>query len=66
MVPTMRAHLLQLDLVWEDHQANYRLVEDALDKARPDPGDFVLLPELFDTGFSFHIETNADKEGRTL
>ena len=66
MVSAMRAHLLQLDLAWEDHEANYRLVEDALDNAKPDPGDFVLLPELFDTGFSFRTETNADKEGRTL
>ncbi len=66
MVSAMRAHLLQLDLVWEDHQANYRLVEDALDRASPDPGDFVLLPELFDTGFSFRTEKNADNESRTL
>ncbi len=62
----MRAHLLQLELVWESPEANFRLVEDALDRAKPDPGDFVLLPELFDTGFSFHTETNADNEGRTL
>jgi len=62
----MRAHLLQLDLVWEDHEANFRLVERALDQADPDPGDFVLLPELFDTGFSFRTEKNADSEDRTL
>ena len=62
----MRAHLLQLDLAWEDHEANYRLVEDTLDKADPDQGDLVVLPELFDTGFSFRTEKNADTEDRTL
>ncbi|MFI4892050.1 MAG: nitrilase-related carbon-nitrogen hydrolase, partial [Phycisphaerales bacterium JB058] len=62
----MRAHLLQLDLVWEDHNANYRLVERALDSASPDPGDLVVLPELFDTGFSFRTEKNADTQDRTL
>ncbi|MCA9273123.1 MAG: hypothetical protein KDA31_08765 [Phycisphaerales bacterium] len=62
----MRAHLLQLDLVWEDHEANYRLVEVALDNASPDPGDLIVLPELFDTGFSFRTEQNADTEDRTL
>ena len=62
----MRAHLLQLDLVWEDHNANYRLAERALDTASPDPGDLVVLPELFDTGFSFRTEKNADTQDRTL
>lgn len=66
MVTTMRAHLLQLDLVWETPESNYRLVEDALDRARSDPGDLVLLPELFDTGFSFRTDKNTDAEGKTL
>lgn len=62
----MRAHLLQLDLAWEDRDANFRLVEDALDKARPDEGDLVVLPELFDSAFSLRAEQNADREDRTL
>lgn len=66
IVPPMRAHLLQLDLIWESPDTNFRLVEDALDAARPEPGDLILLPELFDTGFSFRTEHNADTTGRTL
>lgn len=62
----MRAHLLQLDLAWEDPEANFRLVESALDRARPNPGDLALLPELFDSGFSFRTEKNADTNNRTL
>ncbi|MGP1272140.1 MAG: nitrilase-related carbon-nitrogen hydrolase [Phycisphaerales bacterium] len=61
----MRVHLLQLDLVWEDRDANTRLVEEALDRARPDEGDLVVLPELFDSGFSLHVDTTADAQGRT-
>jgi predicted amidohydrolase len=30
------------------------------------PGDLVVLPEMFDTGFSFRLEVTADREGRTL
>jgi len=62
----MRAHLLQLDLVWESPEANHRLVEEALAAAKPSPGDLVVLPELFDTGFSLNTDKNADSNGRTL
>jgi len=62
----MRAHLLQLDLVWENPEANHRLVEKALEAATPEPGDLVVLPELFDTGFSLNTNKNADSTGQTL
>lgn len=62
----MRAHLLQLDLAWEDRQANFRLVEQALDEAKPDEGDLVVLPELFDSAFSLNASQNADRNDETL
>lgn len=61
----MRAHLVQLDIAWEDPARNFARVAALLDAARPDRGDFILLPEMFDTGFSFNIETTADS-GATL
>jgi omega-amidase len=61
-----RAHLVQSDIVWEDRPANYALIERMLADARPDPGDLVLLPELFDTGFSFSLPKTADHDGQTL
>lgn len=61
----MRAHLVQLDLVWEDKPSNYALVREAAARAAIAPGDLVVLPEMFDTGFSFHLETTAD-DGGTL
>lgn len=61
----MRLHLVQLDIRWEDAAANCQRVAELLDQAQPDPGDFVLLPEMFDTGFSFNTATTID-QGRTL
>jgi omega-amidase len=62
----MRAHLVQLDIAWEDKECNYRKVEQLVTRADPDEGDLVVLPEMFDTGFSLNIETTADKDGATL
>jgi predicted amidohydrolase len=62
----VRAHLLQLDLAWEDRRANFRLVERALDQARPAEGDLIVLPELFDSGFSLDADRNRDHRGETL
>lgn len=62
----MRAHLLQLDLAWEDRQANFKRVEQAIDQCDPAAGDLIVLPELFDSGFSLNTEATADKQGETL
>ncbi len=62
----MRAHLFQLDLVWEDKVANYRLVREAAAGASISPGDLLVLPEMFDTGFSFQLERTVDHDGCTL
>ncbi|MEQ8770848.1 MAG: nitrilase-related carbon-nitrogen hydrolase [Phycisphaerales bacterium] len=61
----MRAHLVQLDIAWEDREANYAAVRRLLEPASVQPGDFVLLPELFDSGFSLNTEVTADRDGRT-
>ncbi len=56
----MRAHLLQYDIAWEDKQANHRKVEALLSATDVRPGDLIVLPEMFDTGFSLNIEITAD------
>ena len=43
---------LQLDIAWHDPAANRSRVEAMLRGRRLPPGSFVLLPELFDVGFS--------------
>ena len=62
----MHAHLVQLDICWEDRGANFRRVEDLLDTAAVSRGDLVLLPEMFDSGFSLNTEKTADARGETL
>lgn len=63
---SMRAHLVQFDIAWEDKDANFRRVRDLLHHASVTPGDLVVLPEMFDTGFSFHTDATADRDSRTL
>ena len=53
-------HLVQFDIAWEDKEANYRRVEALLEIAGVRAGDLVVLPELFDTGFSFRLERTVD------
>lgn len=61
----MRAHLVQLDIRWEDRDANFARVDALLADARPNPGDLVVLPELFDSGFSLNTAATHDNAGRT-
>jgi len=62
----MRAHLCQLDLAWEDTDANHRLVDAALRDAAAEPGDLVVLPEMFDSGFSLNVDQTWDQRDTTL
>lgn len=57
-----RAHLLQMDLAWEDRAANFTKVESMLDGVETAVGDLVVLPELFDSGFSLNVDVTADDE----
>ncbi len=59
----MRAHLVQMDAVWEDPAANRARVEELIEGAGVAPGDLVALPEMFETGFSMNIERTADARG---
>lgn len=62
----MRAHLVQLNITWEDKPANYRRVERLLSQAQISEGDLIVLPEMFDTGFSLNTDVTADRDGATL
>lgn len=56
----MHVHLVQLDIAWEDKQTNFARVEKLLEGVGVSAGDLIVLPEMFDTGFSFHVARNAD------
>lgn len=62
----MHAHLIQMDIAWEDVPANHAKVRSLLSGVSSNPGDLLVLPEMFDTGFSFNLDRTADNEGTTL
>jgi predicted amidohydrolase len=62
----MQAHLVQMDIAWENIPANHEKVRRLLEAVTTHPGDLVVLPEMFDTGFSFNLDRTADRRGDTL
>ena len=56
---------LQLDSVWENKAANHDKVLSLLDKAGPQAGALVVLPEMFATGFSMNVAAIHDESRET-
>lgn len=57
---------MQMNIAWEDAPANHARVEDLLGDADIHSGDLVVLPEMFDSGFSLRTDRTADAHGHTL
>ena len=55
----LRVTIFQVDQVWEDKAANYSLYKALFEKMTD--ADLVLLPELFNTGFSMNTKDNAEE-----
>lgn len=62
----MRAHLVQFDIRWEDKPANFARVREMLAGISVASNDLILLPEMFDTGFSLNVERTADDSTLTF
>lgn len=63
---TLQIALFQMDLLWEDRQANLSKIDQWLTKLRPHT-DIVFLPEMFTTGFSMQVTELAETmEGPTM
>lgn len=54
MVPDLNVSLIQTDLYWENTDANLSHFEEILEKI-PGETDLVILPEMFNTGFSMDV-----------
>lgn len=54
----MKVALLQTELVWEKSEENIAKIDDHLDKLHSTP-DLIVLPEMFNTGFTMNTEKNA-------
>lgn len=66
MISFMQAHLVQLDIAWEDKAANHSRVRELLGNTGTSPGDLIVLPELFDVGFTLNTKAAIDHDDSTL
>ena len=56
---------VQLDLAWEEPAENFRRAQPLLERAARDGARLVVLPEMFNTGFSMDAERCAAAADRT-
>ncbi|GAB3530924.1 amidohydrolase [Pontibacter brevis] len=62
----LRITIVQTALHWQDAERNRTMFSEKLAQATPQT-DLIILPEMFTTGFSMEVETQAEKaEGPTL
>ena len=59
MAQNLKTALLQVDLVWEDIEANRKNFEEKIKQLSGDV-DLIILPEMFTTGFSMNAENFAE------
>lgn len=52
----MKIGLIELNTEWESKQSNYERVEPLIDLAAGHECDLIVLPEMFNTGFSMNID----------
>lgn len=60
----MHVVMVQLNMAWEDKPQNHRQVRELLKQAKPTSGSLVILPEMFETGFSMNLAATAQTEER--
>src|SRR5687767_3544928 len=59
----MNIACVQFDIVWENKEANYAKVLALIRSANVPRGSFVLLPEMFASGFSMDVAKIAEENG---
>ena len=59
----MNVIALQLDIEWENREANFNQVRRLLAAAAPRKDSLVVLPEMFATGFSMNVDAIAEPFG---
>lgn len=60
----MRVIACQLDIAWEDKPKNHQRVQQLLAEADVPPESLIILPEMFDTGFSMQVSATAQSAAR--
>ena len=62
----MQAHLIQTDIVWENPTENIARVREMISAAPVQPGDLIILPEIFATGFSLRLDKTTPAAAMVL
>ena len=60
----MKVYALQLDIVWQDREANYQKVRELIRATDIMADSLIVLPEMFDLGFS--MDTSITAQGESL
>ncbi|MFP6874118.1 MAG: nitrilase-related carbon-nitrogen hydrolase [Verrucomicrobiales bacterium] len=60
----MQLHLFQTDIAWENPQRNRDALIIQIENLKPSPGDLLILPEMYATGFSMNAEQTAEETGK--
>lgn len=53
----------QFDIAWEDRHQNHARVRSLLSGRSFPPGSLIVLPEMFDSGFTMNVDAACDIEG---
>lgn len=60
----MQIVAVQLDIVWEDKPANHRKLRELLAATEVPPNSLIIVPEMFDSGFSMNVSATAQSAAR--
>jgi predicted amidohydrolase len=61
----LKIGILQFDQVWQDKQANFEKISELLAVQKTDI-DLLLLPEMFQTGFTMDVSFAEEMNGRSI
>lgn len=62
----MRIAIYQMNIIWEDKEKNYLLLEDALKKISSKGIELIVLPEMSFTGFSMNTDKTKEIDSQTI
>lgn len=62
----MKIALTDMDIVWENREANKEICKKMTEEASQKGADLILFPEMTLTGFSMNTEKICDKDGETI
>ncbi|MFO7702415.1 MAG: nitrilase family protein [Psychroflexus maritimus] len=66
MKENLRVAIIQSELIWENPAENRKLFDEKINRVKKEV-DLIVLPEMFSTGFSMHVETLAEStEGESF